>query len=80
MKNKHHNTSRRYHSTGWKQGWQHWNDKTDEKQQWNGGTQFEPTESYSNEQCGKILHFPGGEVISTVIKYKFLVVAITDDK
>jgi len=56
MKNKHHNTHRWYHSTSWKQGWHVWTDKMSQKQQWDSGSQFQPKESYSNEQCGKSKH------------------------
>jgi len=28
-----------------------------QKQQWQGGSQFEPTENYSNEHCGKSKNF-----------------------
>ena len=48
------------------------------------GSQFEPTEHYTNEQCGKSKHlflkiFSDSEDISTVTNYKFLVLLITND-
>ena len=49
------------------------------KQHRNSGSQFEPTESYSNENCGKVNIFLDGEDSNTVIKYKFLLVLITND-
>ena len=44
-----------------------------------GGSQFEPTEHHSNEQCGKSKHLSDGEDTSTVTNYKFLVALNAND-
>ena len=48
-------------------------------QHWHFGSQFERTENYSNEHCGKINNFSDDEDISKVTNCKFLGVLITND-
>jgi hypothetical protein len=48
------------------------------EQQCQSVSQFQSTENYSNEHCGKSKYISDGEDISTVTNHKFSVVLITN--